>query len=358
MSLFPYALLRPLLFGLDAEVAHDATLRMLSATQHNFLRLAYQQQRTEDPLQLLGLNFPNRVGLAAGLDKNARCIDAFAAMGFGFVEVGTVTPVAQPGNPKPRMFRLAQAQALINRLGFNNQGLESFLGNVQLARFRQNNPKPMLLGLNIGKNASTPMDRAADDYLRGLQAVYPFADYVTVNISSPNTQNLRSLQSDEALSNLLSLLGEARAELAHTHHKHVPVFIKVAPDLDEAQLAQLCMTLQKHCMVNGRAKDNAWGVIATNTTVSRDTVQHLPHANEMGGLSGAPVKQASNRLIKVLRQNLGPDFAIIGVGGIVSAQDAIEKIQAGANVVQIYTGLIYQGPALVTQVAKGLQAMT
>ena len=358
MSLFPYALLRPFLFGLDAEVAHDATLRMLSATQHNFLRLAYQQQRTEDPLQLLGLNFPNRVGLAAGLDKNARCIDAFAAMGFGFVEVGTVTPVAQPGNPKPRMFRLAQAQALINRLGFNNQGLESFLGNVQLARFRQNNPKPMLLGLNIGKNASTPMERAADDYLLGLQAVYPFADYVTVNISSPNTQNLRSLQSDEALSNLLSLLGEARAELAHTHHKHVPVFIKVAPDLDEAQLAQLCMTLQNHCMENGQAKDNAWGVIATNTTVSRDTVQHLPHANEMGGLSGAPVKQASNRVIKVLRQNLGPDFAIIGVGGIVSAQDAIEKIQAGANVVQIYTGLIYQGPALVTQVAKGLQAMT
>ena len=357
MSLFPYALLRPLLFSLEAEAAHDATLRMLSATQHNFLRLAYQQQRTEDPLQLLGLNFPNRVGLAAGLDKNARCIDAFAAMGFGFVEVGTVTPVAQAGNPKPRMFRLTQAQALINRLGFNNKGLDSFLGNVQLARFRQNNPKPMLLGLNIGKNASTPMERAADDYLRGLQAVYPFADYVTVNISSPNTQNLRSLQSDEALSNLLGLLGEARAELAHTHHKHVPVFIKVAPDLDEAQLAQLCMTLQNHCMENGQAKDNAWGVIATNTTVARDAVQHLPHANETGGLSGAPVKQASNRVIRALRQNLGPDFAIMGVGGIVSAQDAIEKIQAGANVVQIYTGLIYQGPALVSQVAKGLQAM-
>ena len=191
MSLLPYALLRPLLFGLGAEAAHDATLNMLSATQHNFLRLAYQQKRTEDPLQLAGLNFPNRVGLAAGLDKNASCIDAFAAMGFGFVEVGTVTPEAQPGNPKPRMFRLPAAHALINRLGFNNQGLESFLRNVQLARFRQNNPTPMLLGLNIGKNASTPMERAADDYLRGLNAVYPFADYVTVNISSPNTQNLR-----------------------------------------------------------------------------------------------------------------------------------------------------------------------
>ena len=357
MSLLPYALLRPLLFGLDAEAAHDATLNLLSATQHNFLRLAYQQQRTEDPIQLAGLKFPNRVGLAAGLDKNARCIDAFAAMGFGFVEVGTVTPVAQPGNPKPRMFRLPKAQALINRLGFNNQGLESFLHNVQLARFRQNKPKPMLLGLNIGKNAATPMEGAADDYLRGLHAVYPFADYVTVNISSPNTQNLRSLQSDAALSNLLVLLGEARAQLAHTHQKPVPVFIKVAPDLDEAQLAQLCMTLQNHCLENGRTKDNAWGVIATNTTVSRDAVQHQPHANEAGGLSGAPVKQASNRVIRALRQGLGPDFAIMGVGGIFSAQDAIEKIQAGANVVQIYTGLIYQGPGLVTQVAKGLKTM-
>ena len=357
MSLLPYALLRPLLFGLDAEAAHDATLNLLSATQHNFLRLAYQQQRTEDPIQLAGLKFPNRVGLAAGLDKNARCIDAFAAMGFGFVEVGTVTPVAQPGNPKPRMFRLPKAQALINRLGFNNQGLESFLHNVQLARFRQNKPKPMLLGLNIGKNAATPMEGAADDYLRGLHAVYPFADYVTVNISSPNTQNLRSLQSDAALSNLLVLLGEARAQLAHTHQKHVPVFIKVAPDLDEAQLAQLCMTLQNHCLENSQTKDNAWGVIATNTTVSRDAVQHQPHANEAGGLSGAPVKQASNRVIRALRQGLGPDFAIMGVGGIFSAQDAIEKIQAGANVVQIYTGLIYQGPGLVTQVAKGLKTM-
>jgi dihydroorotate dehydrogenase len=255
------------------------------------------------------------------------------------------------------MFRLREAHALINRLGFNNQGLESFLHNVQLARFRQNNPTPMLLGLNIGKNASTPMERAADDYLRGLHAVYPFADYVTVNISSPNTQNLRSLQSDEALSNLLSLLGEARAQLAHTHQKHVPVFIKVAPDLDETQLAQLCMTLKNHCMENGQVKDNAWGVIATNTTVARDAVQHLPHAHETGGLSGGPVKQASNRVIRALRQNLGPNFALIGVGGIVSAQDAIEKIQAGANVVQIYTGLIYQGPALVSQAAKGLQAM-
>jgi dihydroorotate dehydrogenase len=342
---------------MDAEVAHEHTLAILAKTQNTPLQCLYAQKRIEDPIQLAGLTFPNRVGLAAGLDKNAQCIDAFSAFGFGFVEVGTVTPEAQPGNPKPRMFRLQEAHALINRLGFNNQGLESFLHNVQLARFRENNPTPMLLGLNIGKNASTPMERAADDYLRGLHAVYPFADYVTVNISSPNTQNLRSLQSDEALSNLLSLLGEARAQLAHTHQKHVPVFIKVAPDLDETQLAQLCMTLQNHCMENGQVKDNAWGVIATNTTVARDAVQHLPHAHETGGLSGGPVKQASNRVIRALRQSLGPNFALIGVGGIVSAQDAIEKIQAGANVVQIYTGLIYQGPALVSQVAKGLQTM-
>ena len=356
MSLLPYALLRPLLFSLEAEAAHDATLTTLSATQHHFLRWAYQQTRIEDPLELAGLHFPNRVGLAAGLDKNARCIDAFAAMGFGFVEVGTVTPVGQPGNPKPRMFRLPAAHALINRLGFNNQGLESFLRNVQLARFRHHRSSPMLLGLNIGKNAATPLERAADDYLTCLRSVYPYADYVTVNISSPNTQNLRNLQSDTALSSLLGLLSEVRAELAHTHQKHVPIFIKVAPDLDEPQLDQLCTTLRTHCMTDGLTNDKAWGVIATNTTVARDAVKDLPHANETGGLSGAPVREASTRVIKALRQSLGADFAIIGVGGILNAQDAVDKIQAGANVVQIYTGFIYRGPDLITQVAKGIKA--
>ena len=355
MSLLPYALLRPLLFQLDAEVAHDATLALLAATQHNPLKYLYQQSRIDDPLEMAGLKFPNRIGLAAGLDKNAHCIDAFAAMGFGFVEVGTVTPLAQPGNPKPRMFRLSEAQALINRLGFNNHGLQSFIHNVQLARFRHGTVRPMLLGLNIGKNAATPIERAADDYLTCLHAVYPYADYVTVNISSPNTQNLRSLQSDAALSALLSLLDEARSQLAHTHQTHVPIFIKVAPDLDDLQLEQLCATLKTHCMVNGQTKDQAWGVIATNTTLSREAVKNMPHAQESGGLSGAPLKQASNRVIAALRLALGADFALIGVGGIFSAQDAIDKIQAGANAVQIYTGLIYQGPALVKEVARGLR---
>jgi dihydroorotate dehydrogenase len=213
----------------------------------------------------------------------------------------------------------------------------------------------MLLGLNIGKNAATPIERAADDYLTCLHAVYPYADYVTVNISSPNTQNLRSLQSDAALSGLLSLLDEARAQLAHTHQKHVPVFIKVAPDLDDLQLEQLCATLQTHCMVDGKTKDKAWGVIATNTTLSREAVKNMPHAQETGGLSGAPLKESSNRVIAALRRAMGPEFALIGVGGILSAQDATDKIQAGANAVQIYTGLIYQGPALVKEVAQGLR---
>lgn len=356
MSLLPYALLRPLLFQLDAEAAHDATLALLAATQHNPLKYLYQQSRIEDPVEIAGLSLPNRIGLAAGLDKNAHCIDAFAAMGFGFVEVGTVTPLAQPGNPKPRMFRMPAAQALINRLGFNNHGLESFIRNVQLARFRHNAVHPMLLGLNIGKNAATPIERAADDYLTCLHAVYPYADYVTVNISSPNTQNLRTLQSDAALFGLLSLLGEAREQLAHTHQKHVPIFIKVAPDLDDLQLEQLCATLQTHCMVKGQVKDQAWGVIATNTTLSRAALQHLPHAEEAGGLSGAPLKEASNRVIAALRHAMGPGFALIGVGGILSAQDAIDKIQAGANAVQIYTGLIYQGPALVKEIAQGVRS--
>ncbi len=355
MSLLPYPLLRPLLFSMDAEKAHDVTLKLLALTQHNVLRHLYQQQRIEDPVQLAGLHFPNRLGLAAGLDKNARCIDAFAAMGFGFVEVGTVTPLAQAGNPKPRMFRLPQAQALINRLGFNNQGLESFLHNVQRARFRQQSHQPMLLGLNIGKNAVTPMQEAAKDYLTCLHAVYPFADYVTVNISSPNTQNLRSLQSDTALSALIALLDEARQALAHQHRKHVPIFIKVAPDLDDTQLAQLCSTLRTHCLVDGQVKDNAWGVIATNTTLDKEAVLHLPHGSETGGLSGAPAKQASNRVIHALRQALGPHFPLIGVGGVMNAEDAVSKLQAGANLVQIYTGLIYQGPALVTQAAQALR---
>ena len=355
MSALPYSLLRPLLFALDAEAVHDHTMDMLAATQHSVLRQLYSQARVNDPVRLCGLSFPNRIGLAAGLDKNARCIDAWQAMGFGFVEVGTVTPLAQPGNPKPRMFRLPQAQALINRLGFNNQGLESFLNNVSRATFRQHSEQPMLLGLNIGKNAATPIERANDDYLTCLNAVYPHADYVTVNISSPNTKNLRQLQTDEAFTSLLQMLQQRRRELADMHGKQVPVFIKIAPDLDDLQLQQVCDSLRSVCMQGKEVTGQAWGVIATNTTLSRDAVEGLAHGDQAGGLSGAPVREASNRVIRHLRRELGAGFPIIGVGGVMTAADALEKIQSGADLVQIYTGLIYAGPALITESALAIK---
>jgi len=355
MSLLPYALVRPLLFAFDAETVHEHTINILASTQHNVWRHAYLQARIEDPVSLAGLSFPNRVGLAAGLDKNARCIDAWEAMGFGFVEVGTVTPLGQAGNPKPRMFRLPTANAFINRLGFNNDGLPAFLANVQQARFRQAGQAPMLLGLNIGKNASTPIERATEDYVTCLNAVYPFADYVTVNISSPNTQNLRSLQADAALAGLLQALNERRQQLTDQHQKHVPLFIKIAPDLVDEQLEQLTKTLRSHCMDGETVKDQAWGLVATNTTLSRNAVKGLANAHEAGGLSGAPLRDASTRVITVLREQLGPSFPIIGVGGILKAQDALQKVTAGADLVQIYTGLIYQGPKLIRQIGLALK---
>ncbi len=350
MSLIPYALTRPFLFGMDAEAAHELTMDMLARGQRTPLQRAWCNETVNDPVTLAGLQFPNRVGMAAGLDKNARCIDALGAMGFGFVEVGTVTPKAQPGNPKPRMFRLPEARALINRLGFNNEGLEAFLRNVQQAQFRKQTrqQRPMLLGLNIGKNATTPIENATSDYLICLEGVYPHADYVTVNISSPNTQNLRALQSDAALDALLGAIAERREALATQHQRRVPVFVKIAPDLDEAQVAVIAATLQRHGMD---------GVIATNTTISRTAVQGMRHAQETGGLSGAPVLEASNQVIRQLRAALGSGFPIIGVGGILSADDAVSKIRAGADVVQIYTGLIYEGPALVAKAAKAIKAL-
>ncbi|MFM8610912.1 MAG: quinone-dependent dihydroorotate dehydrogenase [Burkholderiaceae bacterium] len=351
MPLLPYALARPFLFGLDPEAAHDLTLDSLARLQNTPAQWAWCQARVSDPVTLAGLRFPNRVGLAAGLDKNARCIDALGAMGFGFVEVGTVTPLGQPGNPKPRMFRLPQANALINRLGFNNEGLDAFIANVQRSRLhaqrQRGDASRMLLGLNIGKNAATPIERATDDYLIGLAGVYPHADYVTVNISSPNTKNLRALQSDEALDALLSAIAQRREALAQQHGKRVPVFVKIAPDLDESQVDVIAATLQRHGMD---------GVIATNTTLSRDTVKGLPHAEEAGGLSGAPVLQASNRVIRQLRSRLGQGFPISGVGGVLSGADAVSKIEAGADVVQISTGLIYQGPALVREAAQAIRS--
>ena len=342
MALIPYALTRPFLFGMDPEHAHDLTLGALARIQHTPLICTVAQPRVNDPVTVAGLTFPNRIGLAAGLDKNGRCIDGLGAMGFGFIEVGTVTPKAQPGNPKPRMFRLTQADALINRLGFNNDGLAAFVANVRRARFRS---RGGMLGLNIGKNADTPIERAVDDYLQCLDGVYPHADYVSVNISSPNTQNLRSLQSDEALDALLGAVQQRKAQLATQHGRAVPIFVKIAPDLDEAQVTLIAATLKK----NGID-----GVIATNTTIARDAVKHLAHGLEAGGLSGAPVFEASNRVIAQLRAALGKGFPIIGVGGVMSAADAQAKVAAGADLVQIYTGFIYKGPDLVQQAAQAL----
>jgi dihydroorotate dehydrogenase len=357
MALVPYGLARPFLFGLDPETAHDLTIAALAHSQGNWLAAAYRSARVDDPLQLAGLTFPNRVGMAAGLDKNARCIDGLGAMGFGFVEVGTVTPLPQDGNPKPRMFRLPKAKALINRLGFNNHGLDAFVRNVQQSALRQQENPALLLGLNFGKNAATPIENATDDYLRCLNGVYPHADYVTVNISSPNTKNLRSLQSDAALDALLGAIAEQRELLAQQHGKRKPIFLKIAPDLDAAQIEVIAATLKRYGTDSTGQVNNAWGVIATNTTLSRDAVMGLPHAEQTGGLSGAPVLEMSNRVIAQLRAALGEQFPIIGVGGILSAEDAVSKIRAGADVVQIYTGLIYRGPALVREAAQAIAAL-
>jgi len=342
MALIPFPLARPFLFGLDPEHAHDLTLGALAAIQRTPLIALVEQARVNDPVSIAGLAFPNRIGLAAGLDKNGRCIDAFGAMGFGFVEVGTVTPLAQPGNPKPRLFRLPQAGALINRLGFNNEGLASFIANVRQARFRASGG---ILGLNIGKNAATPIERAADDYLLGLAGVYPHADYVAVNISSPNTQNLRTLQSDAALDALLAALASRRAELADEHRRNVPMFLKIAPDLEPAQIEAIAAIVTRHRID---------GIIATNTTLARDGVAGHANAGESGGLSGAPLARRSNLVIAGLRGALGPRFPIIGVGGVMSGADARAKREAGADLVQIYTGFIYKGPALVTDAARAL----
>jgi dihydroorotate dehydrogenase len=342
MPLIPYPLARPFLFGLDPEQAHDLTLAALAAVQRTPLVCVIAQERVADPVTVAGLVFPNRVGLAAGLDKNGRCIDAFGAMGFGSVEVGTVTPRAQPGNPKPRIFRLPEAGALINRLGFNNDGLAAFVANVRRARFRRSGG---ILGLNIGKNASTRIDRAADDYLACLAGVYPHADYVTVNISSPNTQGLRDLQGEASLDALLGTLRSRRRELADEHGRVVPMFVKIAPDLGPAEIDAIASAL---------VRNGVDGVIATNTTLARDGVSGHPQAAEKGGLSGAPLGPSSNRVIASLRSRLGPAFPIIGVGGVTNAESARAKRAAGADLVQIYTGFIYAGPTLVTQVARAL----
>ena len=337
---FLYSLARPLLFSLDPEKAHDLTLPALRfAVSAGLTRLL--PQPAPDPRTVMGLTFPNPVGLAAGLDKDGAYIDGLAALGFGFIEIGTVTPRAQPGNPKPRMFRLPEAQALINRMGFNNGGVDAFVRNVQASHFYQE--RQGILGLNIGKNADTPIERATDDYLSCLDKVYPYAAYVTVNISSPNTKNLRQLQQASEIEALLASLKQAQSRLADKHGRYVPLVLKIAPDLDDEQIDTIASALLRH---------HIDGVIATNTTITRDAVQGMTHASETGGLSGAPVRDLSTRVIRALHQVLQGEIPIIGVGGILNGADASEKMAAGASLVQLYTGLIYRGPALVNECAS------
>ena len=337
-----YRLAREALFAIDPEVAHDLTLSTLKRGEALGLAGIWQQRIDDDPRTVMGLQFPNPVGLAAGLDKNGRHIDALSRLGFGFIEVGTVTPRAQPGNARPRMFRLTQANALINRMGFNNDGIERFLANLRAVRA----PRRAVLGLNIGKNADTPIDRAADDYLACLTAVYPHADYVTVNISSPNTENLRQLQGEGALDALLDALKAEQGRLADRHGRYVPLALKIAPDLGAEQIDAIAALLLRHRID---------GVIATNTTLSRDGVEGLRHGEEAGGLSGAPLRERSNTVIRAMKRALGDAIPIIGVGGILSGADARAKIDAGATLVQLYTGLIYRGPALVAECARALR---
>jgi dihydroorotate dehydrogenase len=334
-----YDLARPLLFSLDAERSHDLVLSQLDrAHACGVLRLV-AGTRVDDPVEVMGLHFPNRVGLAAGLDKNAAHVPALRALGFGFLEVGTVTPRPQAGNPRPRLFRLPEREAIINRMGLNNLGVDQFLENLGFARERG------VVGVNIGKNADTPMERALDDYLICLDRVYERASYVAVNVSSPNTRNLRQLQGGDSLDWMLEGLANARHRLQQTHRRRVPLALKIAPDLDDAQIAVIAEALPRH---------DFDAVIATNTTVARDAVAGLPHAEEPGGLSGAPVRDASNRVIAALRARLPAGFPIIGVGGILTGADALAKIEAGATLVQVYSGLIYRGPALVRECALAL----
>lgn len=344
MPLIPYPLARPLLFQLSPEHAHDLTIAALSRLQRTPAERAWRETRVDDPVTLAGVRFPNRVGLGAGLDKNGVAVDGFGAMGFGHIEVGTVTPRPQPGNPRPRMFRLPPKQALINRMGFNNHGVAALMANLQRSaeRFRAGGG---IVGINIGKNAATPIENAADDYVACLAAAHAQADYVAANISSPNTKNLRSLQSDAALDALLAALQSENRRLAVDHGRRVPLFVKLAPDLDDAALRRVAAALRRHGID---------GVIATNTTVARDAVAGLRHADETGGLSGAPLRDASNHAIALLRSELGSGYPIIGVGGVMNADDARAKAAAGADLVQIYTGLVYRGPALAGEVARAL----
>jgi dihydroorotate dehydrogenase len=329
-----YALARPLLFALDAEVAHQLTLSALRGAQRLGLLRLLAPPQPEEPVQLMGLNFANRVGLAAGFDKNATCVDAMGALGFGFVEVGTLTPRAQAGNPKPRVFRLPRAGAVINRMGFPNEGVAAAALRLRQVRYTG------VCGVNIGKNAATPLEQATGDYVMALQAVYEFADYVTINISSPNTQGLRQLQEGTQLRPLLQALLETRAQLAERVGWRVPLVVKLSPDLSAEDLAATAQVIRELQLD---------GVIATNTTLDRASVAGLRHAERPGGLSGAALRARSLGVVRQLRTLLGPQLPLIGVGGISSAADAAAMFDAGANLLQVYTGLIYRGPSLVRE---------
>lgn len=327
-----YATLRPLLFSLDAERAHTLTLAGLGAVHRLGLSSMLSTPPQPLPTEAFGLRFANPVGLAAGLDKNGDHIDVLFALGFGFVEIGTVTPRAQDGNPKPRMFRLPRHRAVINRLGFNNRGVDALVANVERAR------RPGVLGINIGKNKDTPNESAADDYLFCLERVYPLADYITVNISSPNTAGLRELQEEQALRRLIGTLREAQERLAAQHGRRVPVLVKVAPDLNDDDIEAAARVLSDL---------HVDGVIATNTTISRISVQDDPRAGEAGGLSGEPVMNKSTTVLRKLRTRLPGSIPLVGVGGILSGADAVKKMAAGASLVQVYSGLVYRGPPLI-----------
>lgn len=339
-----YPLTRAALFSMDAEKAHEFTLETLKKTYNcPASRFLIKQADLNKPTKVMGLTVKNPIGLAAGLDKNGAYIDALASLGFGFMEVGTVTPRAQPGNPKPRMFRLPKSRCLINRMGFNNNGLDAFIDNVKQSQWHKNGG---ILGLNIGKNAATAIENSIDDYLAGLEGVYEFASYITINISSPNTKNLRSLQSHDSLGSLLAAIKNKRDELADKLSVYKPIAVKIAPDLSNEEIDAIANLIPEY---------EIDGVVATNTTISRHAVSGQAHANEAGGLSGPPVHEASLNVIARLRSRLGPQIGIIGVGGIESGQQAQEKIAAGANTVQIFTGLIYQGPGLIKDCFEALQ---
>ncbi|MET3930851.1 dihydroorotate dehydrogenase [Lysobacter sp. OAE881] len=336
-----YGLARPFLFGLDAEAAHGAALNALEVAYRTGAGALLSRRPTPLPTRAFGLTFPNPVGLAAGLDKNGAHIDALMALGFGFVEIGTVTPRAQEGNPKPRMFRLSEHEAVINRLGFNNGGVDVLVRNVERAKRRHG-----LLGINIGKNKDTPNDSAEDDYLFCLERVYPLADYVTVNISSPNTAGLRELQEEQALRRLVGTLREAQERLAGVHGRRVPMLVKIAPDLTDNDVEAAARVL---------GDLHVDGVIATNTTISRVGIEGSPLANEAGGLSGKPLLGQATAVLRMMRTRLPESIPMIGVGGILSGADAAAKMAAGATLVQCYTGLVYRGPALIKECVEAMR---